>query len=322
MQAMKCEICGSNEIIKQEGIYVCQHCGTKYSVEDAKKLIGVVKIDKSEELEKTLVLAQRARKNGDTESAIRYYTTIMENDPDNWEAIFYLNYFRLESDHAQTDTLGRSLDDVLRLVKQNEPEEKQITILKEIKEKVENISGLIHSEKIRFLVDGILDNDSSKTQAGGYGRVCLLKLANAIENNYPEQSDFAAELRKKAKEQEDEEERQTDLAYAQRRKWASEDREHEYAAQKRAAGGCYIATCVYGSYDCPQVWTLRRFRDNTLASTWYGRMFIRIYYAISPKLVSMFGKTIWFKQFWQHKLDRLVSKLQNEGVADTPYSDK
>lgn len=21
--------------------------------------------------------------------------------------------------------------------------------------------------------------------------------------------------------------------------------------------GCYIATCVYGSYDCPQVWTLR-----------------------------------------------------------------
>ena len=25
--------------------------------------------------------------------------------------------------------------------------------------------------------------------------------------------------------------------------------------------GCYIATCVYGSYDCPQVLTLRRFRD-------------------------------------------------------------
>lgn len=25
--------------------------------------------------------------------------------------------------------------------------------------------------------------------------------------------------------------------------------------------GCYVATCVYGSYDCPEVWTLRRFRD-------------------------------------------------------------
>ena len=27
-----------------------------------------------------------------------------------------------------------------------------------------------------------------------------------------------------------------------------------------SSGGCYIATCVYGSYDCPEVWTLRRFR--------------------------------------------------------------
>lgn len=23
------------------------------------------------------------------------------------------------------------------------------------------------------------------------------------------------------------------------------------------SGGCYVATCVYGSYDCPEVWTLR-----------------------------------------------------------------
>lgn len=38
-------------------------------------------------------------------------------------------------------------------------------------------------------------------------------------------------------------------------------------------GGCYIATFVYGSYDCSQVWTLRRFRDNTLDETWYGRFF-------------------------------------------------
>ena len=47
--------------------------------------------------------------------------------------------------------------------------------------------------------------------------------------------------------------------------------------------GCYAAAC--GSYDCPQVWTLRRFRDNTLAGTWYGRAFIHAYYAVSPALV-------------------------------------
>ena len=42
------------------------------------------------------------------------------------------------------------------------------------------------------------------------------------------------------------------------------------------SGGCYVATAVYGSYDCPQVWTLRRFRDYTLAGSWYGRTFIHI----------------------------------------------
>lgn len=87
-------------------------------------------------------------------------------------------------------------------------------------------------------------------------------------------------------------------------------------------GGCYVATCVYGSYDCPQVWTLRRFRDNTLASTWYGRVFILTYYAVSPTLVKWFGHTDWFKNLWRGKLDTLVRKLQSEGVEDTPYSDK
>ena len=43
-------------------------------------------------------------------------------------------------------------------------------------------------------------------------------------------------------------------------------------------GGCYVATAVYGSYDCPEVWTLRRYRDYSLAETWYGRAFIKLYY--------------------------------------------
>ena len=88
------------------------------------------------------------------------------------------------------------------------------------------------------------------------------------------------------------------------------------------SGGCYVATCVYGSYDCPAVWTLRRFRDNTLGSTWYGRTFVRIYYAISPTLVKWFGKTRWFKKMWKAPLDNLVEKLRFKGVEDTPYNDK
>ena len=86
--------------------------------------------------------------------------------------------------------------------------------------------------------------------------------------------------------------------------------------------GCYVATAVYGSYDCPDVWTLRRFRDCTLAETWYGRAFIHTYYAISPTLVKWFGHTNWFKKLWKGKLDRLVAKLQSDGVESTPYEDR
>ena len=89
-----------------------------------------------------------------------------------------------------------------------------------------------------------------------------------------------------------------------------------------SSGGCYVATAVYGSYDCPQVWTLRRYRDNTLASTWYGRAFVHIYYAVSPTLVKWFGETQWFSDMWKPKLDRMVEWLNEEGVVDTPYQDR
>ena len=91
---------------------------------------------------------------------------------------------------------------------------------------------------------------------------------------------------------------------------------------KTKSGGCYVATCVYGSYDCPEVWTLRRFRDNKLAETWYGRAFVKTYYSISPTLVKWFGHTEWFKRMWRGTLDRMVKNLQEQGFEDTPYNDR
>lgn len=98
--------------------------------------------------------------------------------------------------------------------------------------------------------------------------------------------------------------------------------ESNFTSPTAKSGGCYIATCVYGSYDCPEVWTLRRYRDNTLATRWYGRLFVRIYYAISPTLVKWFGHKQWFKKIWKSKLDRMVKKLNAKGVENTKYQDR
>lgn len=102
----------------------------------------------------------------------------------------------------------------------------------------------------------------------------------------------------------------------------SVNREKFSTVPEKKAGGCYVATAVYGSYECPQVWTLRRYRDYTLAETWHGRAFIKTYYAISPTLVKWFGHTEWFKNMWKGKLDRMVAKLQANGVESAPYEDR
>ena len=86
--------------------------------------------------------------------------------------------------------------------------------------------------------------------------------------------------------------------------------------------GCYIATCVYGDYDCPEVWTLRRYRDNTLGRSIFGRAFIRCYYFISPTIVKMFGSSPRVKHCWKDRLDPFVRKLRIAGVSDKPYQDK
>ena len=85
--------------------------------------------------------------------------------------------------------------------------------------------------------------------------------------------------------------------------------------------GCYIATCVYGSYDCPEVWILRRFRDSVLARSWLGRRFISAYYAVSSTVVKLFGKKRLFQKFWKKYLDKFVEKLRDRGFRDTPYRD-
>lgn len=86
--------------------------------------------------------------------------------------------------------------------------------------------------------------------------------------------------------------------------------------------GCYIATCVYGSYDCPQVWTLRRFRDYKLSHSFIGCLFIKVYYTISPRLVKTFGEKALFRKFWRGFLDKLVKNLIDDGYDDTPYYDR
>lgn len=91
---------------------------------------------------------------------------------------------------------------------------------------------------------------------------------------------------------------------------AEKNAEEEQRHASSSSGGCYIATCIYGSYDCPKVLTLRKFRDQVLAKHILGQIFIKIYYFLSPKMVWLLSRYEWFHHFWRPVLDRIVTKLK------------
>ena len=100
MKQLTCEMCGSTELVKEGGFFVCQTCGTKYSVEEAKKMMiegtvdvkGTVKVDNSAIVAKHLVNAHRALLKEDWEEVEKYYNLVEQNSPDNIEAVFFSSY--------------------------------------------------------------------------------------------------------------------------------------------------------------------------------------------------------------------------------------
>ena len=91
------------------------------------------------------------------------------------------------------------------------------------------------------------------------------------------------------------------------------EREKKY----EKSDGCYIATAIYGSYDCPQVLILRSYRDDKLTKNKFGRLFICTYYAVSPQIVKWFSKNEWFNHLGRIALDKFVKNLRDKGYGDT-----
>lgn len=99
------------------------------------------------------------------------------------------------------------------------------------------------------------------------------------------------------------------IAHSKNKKTEAENTAAKKTSENKKEG-CYIATAVYGSYDCSQVMILRRYRDNVLSTNFFGRVFIKVYYFVSPWLVANFADKKWFAGFFRKKLDKLIANLK------------
>lgn len=362
MKRLTCEMCGSNDLVKQEGVFVCQTCGCKYSIEEAKKLMvevegtvevtGSVKIDNSSRLNSMYVSAREAKNSGNEDTARSLYNELLKLDPSNWEPNFYSVYYNAQNCRiieivSAISSLDACLNSVLTKISQLPDTNEQITAASEVAMRTMLLCQAMQESALN------VQKKSTDVSFSGYQQDLntYISRAMAIARTDMHLGDILEQLWGDNKEIQElmttawktgifiinsfiKNPGSCDVSSARSLLSKYTEKAAKYdpsyrstpAYQKATSGttngGCYIATCVYGSYDCPQVWTLRRYRDNTLGATWYGRMFIRVYYAISPTIVKWFGKTSWFKRMWQGRLDKMVAKLNGNGVEDTPYQDK
>lgn len=350
LKSMICELCGSNEFIKDDGFFVCQHCNTKYTTEEAKKLMveGTVKIDHSDFVERSLQNARRAKEKEDWDETEKYYNLVEQYDPNNIEAIFYSSYGKAKKSLVESDLYKRQaafkvLTNCVSIIDDNYDIKDDETNKQMVMQISNDIITLASSDYV------------FNQWKNGYGvvvrtdKLSTVTLFNNVGLEYAESLKNIAE--KYPMERKNERLYFYDLALRHlnfilkngslanpsiikgkimdiHRLMNSIDSTHAVPEQAPEAGkkqssgaGCYVATAVYGSYDCPQVWTLRRYRDFDLAANIYGRCFIRFYYALSPTLVKWFGTKKWFKSFWRKRLDRMVDKLNKKGYENTYYDD-
>lgn len=93
MKQLTCEMCGGTDLLKQDGVFVCQSCGCKYSVEEAKKMMvevsGAVQVDSSHLSQNFLSMVENAIAMGNNAEAEQYCNKILETDQNNYKAWFY-----------------------------------------------------------------------------------------------------------------------------------------------------------------------------------------------------------------------------------------
>ena len=331
MKQLTCEMCGGTDLIKQDGVFVCQNCGMKYSAEEAKKMMiegtvdiqGTVKVDESAFVEKSIQNARRALKKEDWEEVEKYYNLVEQNAPKNMEAVFFSSYGKAvlsltDSDYYKREQKFKVLRNSISVISDYydetvENKEESIRLIDEYIKKLMCQAYVYQRQEVSVM--GALNALTAVTGS----KVWCENLLKSIQNA------FVIELKEIEEKHDDEFIKEILNEYIPNENAnpnAAENTSAPATGDANKKSGCYVATAVYGSYDCPQVWTLRRYRDNILAKSWYGRAFIHTYYAISPTLVKWFGDTKWFKMMWKGKLDRLVNKLQSDGIASTPYKDR
>lgn len=78
------------------------------------------------------------------------------------------------------------------------------------------------------------------------------------------------------------------------------------------SGSCYVATATYQNSFHPNVVLLRDFRDRFLRKSFFGRLFIDLYYKIGPSLSYLPEHYMFIRRLSKMVIDRIVLMIRSK----------
>lgn len=80
--------------------------------------------------------------------------------------------------------------------------------------------------------------------------------------------------------------------------------------ESKSGATCFVATAVYGDPNHPEVVFLRWYRDNILSKNVLGKLFIKIYWIVGPKLAILAANLNLIQKFFLFCVKLLVRVLR------------
>lgn len=124
MKQLTCEMCEGTDLIKQDGVFVCQTCGCKYSVEEAKVLMNgqgcselSEKGQSNGKLNNLISNCVLAYNDGRYNKVIELSDQIMNEEPQNTTAIIYNGLAVFQQYNKNPDDIHQSESLIMRGLK-------------------------------------------------------------------------------------------------------------------------------------------------------------------------------------------------------------
>lgn len=312
MKKMVCELCGSNDFTKDGGgLYACDYCRTKYTPEQAQKMLveGSVRVDRSEDAAKLLGLAESSLQHDNPAEAYDYASRALEIEPDSRKGWFIkaraAGWSSNISKPRYAEMVG-AFEKGISLASEDE----QIALRAEAGQHLNQVAVAMYSissqhveenasvdktweEHINRVDDAIAM--FQKAHEWGAGRQPLDNIVDVSLSLFkgPKVRNFdgSTTSRNLTPEGRTYFQKKINEAAVQIKQYDS-----SYVAPQPPApetsSSCFVVTATLGRTDAPAVVTLRAFRDEVLVHSKFGERFLKWYEHNGPSLATLIRSNV------------------------------